>query len=95
MKSKFSPRMIDKIAKAWYKGYSHGTGVGKYHFKIEYNHEKNCWGIWKCHNDYLDTEFIGSDGNQKTAWEWVEEIPIQRFAALRDKEIAAQCLRWR
>ena len=92
MKSKFSPKTLDKIANAWYKEYEHGTGIGKYHFKIEYSWEKQCWGIWRCDNDHLDTETIDSEGRKSTKWEWVEEIPIQRFAALRDKEIAARCL---
>lgn len=87
MKSKFSPKMLDRIAIAWYKGYEHGTGVGKYHFKIEYNWEKKCWGIWRCDNEHLDTEIIDSDGRQKTKWEWVEELPDERFQALMDQEI--------
>lgn len=77
MKSKFSPKMLDRIANAWYKGYRNGTGVGRYHYKIEYNMKKRCWGIWKCHNDYL---------NEKK-WEWVEELPEERFQALADQEI--------
>ena len=87
MKSKFSPKMLNRIANAWYKGYKNGTGVGKYHYKIEYSHEKSCWGIWRCLNDYLDKEFIDSYGHHKTMWEWVEEIPMQRFAALVEQEI--------
>ena len=78
MKSKFKPKMIDRIANAWYNGYSEGAVAGKYHYKIAYNHEKHCWGIWKCHNDLLD---------KKTMWEWVEELPEERFRALTDKEI--------
>ncbi len=69
--------MLDRIANAWYKGYSQGAGVGQYHFKIEYSHEKHCWGIWKCHNENLNT----------TMWEWVEELPEERFQALTDQEI--------
>ena len=77
MKSKFSPKTLDRIANAWYKGYEHGTGVGRYHFKIEYNWKNHCWGIWRCRNDYLETE----------TWEFVEELPPERFQALIDEEI--------
>lgn len=87
MKSKFSPKMLDRIANAWYKGYRNGTGVGRYHYRIAYNHEKHCWGIWKCHNNFLDVEFVDSLGHQKTMWEWVEELPEERFQALADREI--------
>ena len=91
MKSKFSPKMLERIANAWYKGYRNGTGAGKYHYKIEYCWERHCWGIWKCHNDYLDTDsntdFINSFRHQKTPWEFVEELPEERFQALTNQEI--------
>lgn len=79
MKSKFSPRTLERIVKAWYNKYEHGTGIGKYHFRIRYNYQKNCYGIWRCDNDHLETEIIDTDGNQKTMWEWVEEFPEERF----------------
>lgn len=84
MKSKLSPKTIERIADAWYYRQVNGICIGKYQYRISFNPEKREWGIFRANRDVLAWRF---NSDEPTPWEWVEALDKKKYPSICNQEI--------